>query len=242
MKHMKKFFALAIVFALLAALTAGCGQKNDDVSGKGATDEAKTSAQEPAVKQEEEEKTETGTGEAQKTESISGIKTVEYKDEEVQVDENGTPLTEEEIADINGGDTSSEDPGVALEYTDYDVFLQDSEIEVEVPKSLPFEPEYVSYMLYSNGMYEICYEDEQENKVYFRKGKGTDNISGVNISFDKKEIGEINGYDVIFGIVDGKYVLATWTDGSYAYSVYADPGYDLDTIGETVSSVKAAAE
>lgn len=240
MKNMKKIFALAIAIALLAVMTAGCGQTKEITPGSDTVDEVKKSDQEPDGKQEEEKKTDKG--EVQQTESPSGIKTVEYTEEEVLVDENGTPLTAEEIADINGGDTSAGDPGSSVEYTDYDIFLQDSEIEVEVPESLPIEPEYVSYLLYSNGMYEICYEDEQENKVYFRKGKGTENISGVNISFDKKEIGEINGRDVIFGIVDGKYVLATWTDGSYAYSVYADPGYDLDTIGKTVSSVKAAAE
>lgn len=251
MKQMKKMLALAVVFVLMAAGAAGCGQKNAAASSTDNTEEVKVSdqktddKQEEEKKTEEEEKTQEETKDTEKdgdkqTNSASGITTVEYTEDEVMVDENGTPLTKEEIEDINGGDPSVGMSVPFVEYTDYDIFLQDSQIEVEAPTNLPITAEYVSYLLYNDGMYEIQYEDEQENKVYFRKGKGTEDISGVYFKFDRKEIGEINGRDVIFGIVDGKYLLATWTDGSYAYSVYADPGYDLQTIADMVSSVKAA--
>lgn len=244
LKHVKKALALALVFALLAVGTAGCKQ-NDAAGASGGTEEGTGQAEaeqttEPVADAAADTKAE-GSDDLSAADATADGIVEDLDDDEYLYDENGTPLTEEEIEDIYGGDPSVGMPVPFVEYLDYDEFLKNSEIEVEAPTSLPITVEYVSYLLYNDGMYELRYEDEQGSQVSFRKGYGSEDNSGVYLDFDKKEIIEINGRDVKFASANGKCLLATWTDGSFAYSVYADSGCDLEKMKETVSSVKPAA-
>ena len=207
----KKAVSLLLSCLLLAVCAAGCGKGSGGsaASGNGARGE-----EEQLTETEIALETEDGTAENPEGEDQM---------EGVEVDEDGNPLSEEDLANMDGessGDVESIGmPSPFIEYTDYDVFVGDVEIGAEELTKLPFEVEYTNYLLYNDGMYEIQYEDEEGRQVSFRKGKGTEDISGVYLDFEKKDIVSVDGQEVRLSSAEGECLLAVWTDGTFAYSI-----------------------
>ncbi|MDO5131973.1 MAG: DUF4367 domain-containing protein [Eubacteriales bacterium] len=236
MKHkdcaVMKAVSRLLLCLLVAVCAAGCG--------KGAKGQGESSARNE--QNEEERLTETKI--ALEDESGTAEDPEEDPAEGVETDEDGNPISEEDMANIEGEDFENLGidglPSPYVEYTDFDVFIGDVEIGAEELTNLPFKAKYFNYLLYNDGMYEIQYEDEDGRQVSFRKGKGTEDISGVYLDFEKKDIVSVNGREVRLSTADGKCLLAVWTDGTYAYSIFADPGCTKEQMIEMVSSVQPA--
>lgn len=90
--------------------------------------------------------------------------------------------------------------------------------EVEGLDNLPFQAEGITYVAYWQDLAEITYDGEGQTIVY-RKGKGSEDISGdYNAYSQVTEIIIANNTVTLKGNDTG-YCLAIWSDGDYAYSV-----------------------
>ena len=85
---------------------------------------------------------------------------------------------------------------------------------------------------------EVFYGSD-EQRTGFRKGKGTDDISGDYNTYSEMSLTDISGTEVTLSGNDGKIFGAIWTDGTYSYAYYAGNGVDLDTAKADISAVIA---
>ena len=79
---------------------------------------------------------------------------------------------------------------------------------------------------------EVIFNNEDGAEVCFRKGLGTDDISGDYNVYKTTETQTIDGKTVACKGNDGLVSNATWTDGTYAYSI-------LSTVGMTAEQLTA---
>ena len=79
----------------------------------------------------------------------------------------------------------------------------------------------IAQVIFSNG-------DEDDSRLYFRKGVGGDDISGDYNTYDVTEEQTIDGHAVLCKGNDGLIYTATWTDGTYSYAVMCDAGMDME--------------
>jgi hypothetical protein len=99
--------------------------------------------------------------------------------------------------------------------------------EVVEPRNLPFEPESVVYTAYWAEMAEIVYTSDEQTAA-FRKGIGSDDVSGDYNSYELTGEISVNDINATLKGNDENYTLAIWTDGEFAYSLSLSGG-----IGET---------
>lgn len=97
--------------------------------------------------------------------------------------------------------------------------------EVSEPGNLPFEPESVVYTAYWAEMAEITYSNDEKTAV-FRKGIGSDDVSGDYNSYELTSKVSLNNIDVTLKGRNEKYTLAIWTDGEFAYSLSLSEGIE----------------
>ena len=88
------------------------------------------------------------------------------------------------------------------------------------------------------GTAEVFYGSDGQ-RTGFRKGKGTDDISGDYNTYSEMSMTDISGAEVTLSGNDGKIFGATWTDGTYSYAYYADNGTDIETAKADISAVIA---
>ena len=91
--------------------------------------------------------------------------------------------------------------------------------EVAEPGNLPFEPRSVIYTAYWTEMAEITCTDGEQTAV-FRKGAGTDDVSGDYNSYELTSEISLGDINVMLKGSGGTYALAIWTDGGFAYSLF----------------------
>lgn len=106
-------------------------------------------------------------------------------------------------------------------------------------KNIPFE---VTSTVYTNGWNEFAqveYQgDSQDEVVLFRKGRGTDDISGdYNVYSDVKEM-TVNEVPVTLKGDDGQYKLAVWQQDGFAYSLNYEPGGSEDAFVKMIESIQ----
>ncbi len=94
---------------------------------------------------------------------------------------------------------------------------------IKIPKKLPKGFYVSSIRVIKNELIEIVIEDE-ENTVYFRKGKGNEDISGDYNEYEKEKIVKVGDLDVKLRGNDGKINAATWSDGEYSYAIVINSG------------------
>lgn len=99
--------------------------------------------------------------------------------------------------------------------------------DVVEPGNLPFEPESVVYTAYWTEMAEITYSNDEKTAV-FRKGIGSDDVSGDYNSYELTSKISLNDIKTTLKGNGETYTLAIWTDGEFAYSLSLSEG-----IGET---------
>lgn len=249
-----------LLCALMAAGTAGCGNTKKPEAPK---EEAEAETEVEAVTDESAEDAEKETEELQyagEAETAEGGEEAEpgpreaegYVSEEFEyMDENGNPLTEEDIASMDGDLSEGTKTGVDgmgtpfTEYKDLMSFIPNVKIGVETLEVLPFIPVEERYLLYNDGMYEIQYEDEDGKQVSFRKGElqeGMEDISGVYLEFENTTMERIADVDVALSGNKGECSLATWNAGGYAYSIFAEPGCSTDDMTAMINALRASAE
>lgn len=95
--------------------------------------------------------------------------------------------------------------------------------EVGEPGNLPFEPESVVYTAYWAEMAEIIYTNEEQTAT-FRKGIGSDDVSGDYNSYELTSEISMNDINVTLKGNSETYTLAIWTDGEFAYSLSLSGG------------------
>lgn len=99
--------------------------------------------------------------------------------------------------------------------------------EVDEPRNLPFEPENIVYTAYWAEMAEITYTNSEQTAV-FRKGIGSDDVSGDYNSYELTNVISVNNINATLKGNGENYTLAIWTDSEFAYSLSLSGG-----IGET---------
>ena len=95
--------------------------------------------------------------------------------------------------------------------------------EVSEPGNLPFEPESVVYTAYWAEMAEIIYTNDEQTAA-FRKGIGSDDVSGDYNSYELTNEISVNGINTTLKGNGETYTLAIWTDGEFAYSLSLSEG------------------
>lgn len=88
----------------------------------------------------------------------------------------------------------------------------------------------IAEVIFSNG-------DDDSSALYFRKGVGTENISGDYNSYDTVEKQVIGGRTVTCKGHDGLVYTATWNDGTYSYAVMSNAGMNAETLAAWVQSL-----
>lgn len=95
--------------------------------------------------------------------------------------------------------------------------------EVSEPGNLPFEPESVVYTAYWAEMAEIIYTNDEQTAA-FRKGIGSDDVSGDYNSYELTSEISVNDINAMLKGNGETYTLAIWTDGEFAYSLSLSEG------------------
>lgn len=90
-------------------------------------------------------------------------------------------------------------------------------------KGLPFKIEKEIYASYWGEMAQIEYIGENETAV-FRKGMGTEDVSGDYNEYPQVKEFTIDGYSVTLKGGNDKFSLAVWTDGTYSCSLAFEKG------------------
>lgn len=88
----------------------------------------------------------------------------------------------------------------------------------------------VAEVIFSNG-------GEDDSMLYFRKGVGTEDISGDYNSYDTVEEQVIGDRTVTCKGHDGLVYTATWNDGTYSYAVMSNAGMNAETLAAWVQSL-----
>lgn len=84
---------------------------------------------------------------------------------------------------------------------------------------------------------QIIFKNSDGDEVRFRKGAGTDDISGDYTEYSEEKTAEVNGNTVTLKGDDGKYKLAVWNDGENSFAVYT-PGSTEEEITAFVGQIK----
>lgn len=95
--------------------------------------------------------------------------------------------------------------------------------EVSEPGNLPFESESVVYTAYWAEMAEIIYTNDEQTAA-FRKGIGSDDVSGDYNSYELTSKISVNDINATLKGNGETYTLAIWTDGEFAYSLSLSEG------------------
>lgn len=88
----------------------------------------------------------------------------------------------------------------------------------------------IAQVIFSNG-------DEDDSRLFFRKGLGGDDISGDYNTYDVTEEQTIDGHTVLCKGNDGLIYTATWMDGTYSYAVMCDAGMSAEQLSVWVESL-----
>lgn len=83
----------------------------------------------------------------------------------------------------------------------------------------------------------IFSSDDDHSSLCFRKGVGTDDISGDCNTYDTVEVQTISGKTVTCKGSEGLVYTATWNDGTDSYAVTSDTGMNAEQLTTWVQSL-----
>ena len=104
-------------------------------------------------------------------------------------------------------------------------------------EGLPFTPEQVRYTLIGD-LAQIEYRTGEE-RLTFRKGPGTEDVSGDYTVYEWEETTQIGGLSVTVRGSGGLAFLAVWTDGTFSFSLSDPSGLEKS---ELLALISAPAE
>lgn len=220
-----KMSAVLLLFAILAAGAAGCGKKEKEKDAE--TKQQEEAAPAEDIKEEMEEGFSEGDGDA----------FTEGEEEDLLVDEDGNPLSEEDIAGMDG-EPVDDMPVLMEEFESVEELREATSIPIEEVTALPFTPVNTLYLVYDNGMYEIQYQDASGDQVSLRKSEDAEDTSVIPGLYEAQETLQAAGRDVVIYSVEGAFYLAAWTDGTYGYSLMIDSGTSPEGMAVMVESVR----
>ncbi|HBJ16324.1 MAG TPA: DUF4367 domain-containing protein [Clostridiales bacterium] len=84
---------------------------------------------------------------------------------------------------------------------------------------------------------QVIFSNDDDSRLYFRKGLGSDDISGDYNTYDVTEEQIVGGHTVLCKGNDGLIYTATWTDGEYSYAVMCDAGMSAEQLSVWVESL-----
>ena len=124
-------------------------------------------------------------------------------------------------------DVSNEPPVVEnndiVEVSSVEELSETVGFEVVELGNLPFEPESVVYTAYWAEVAEIVYTSGEQTAV-FRKGIGSDDVSGDYNSYELTSEISVNDINITLKGNGETFTLAIWTDGEFAYSISLSEG------------------
>ena len=88
----------------------------------------------------------------------------------------------------------------------------------------------IAQVIFSNG-------DDSDAALHFRKGVGTEDISGDYNTYETVEEQNIGGKTVTCKGNGGLTYTAIWTDGTYSYAVMSDTGMNAEQLETWVQSL-----
>ncbi len=88
-----------------------------------------------------------------------------------------------------------------------------------------------------NDIAEVTFNNEDGEEVCFRKGLGTEDVSGDYNVYKTTETQTIGGKTVTCKGNDGLVSNATWSDGTYAYSILSTAGMTAEQLTAWVQSL-----
>lgn len=104
------------------------------------------------------------------------------------------------------------------------------------PDALEGYPEkYIAAI--ENKIAEVIFNDEDGAEICFRKGVGTEDISGDYNVYKTTETQTVDGKTLTCKGNDGLVSNATWTDGTYAYSIMSTVGMTAEQLSTFVQSL-----
>lgn len=84
---------------------------------------------------------------------------------------------------------------------------------------------------------QVIFNNEDGTEICFRKGVGTDDISGDYNTYAATETQTIDGKTVTCKGNDGLVSNAAWNDGTYAYSITSTAGMTAEQLNAWVQSL-----
>lgn len=97
-----------------------------------------------------------------------------------------------------------------------------------------FPERYISAMEYD--IAQVIFRNEASS-LCFRKGLGSEDVSGDYTAYTLTETRDIGGKTVVCRGNDGLVYTAAWTDGTYAYAVTLDTGMTAQQLEQWVQSL-----
>ena len=133
-------------------------------------------------------------------------------------------------------------------WTEYDSLkkaCEDSGFEMTAPDSMDgYEVKTITAI--KGEIIQVDFSHNEEDKadyetspyVTFRKGIGSEDISGDYNYYSVTTEKEIAGNTVTLKGDDATISNATWSDGTYSYAIMSNPGMDADTMTALVEGLK----
>lgn len=109
-------------------------------------------------------------------------------------------------------------------------FIAPEEVEGYTKKYIAAIENEIAQVIFSNG-------EEKNSNLYFRKGVGTEDISGDYNTYETVEEQTVGGKTVTCKGNGGLIHTAVWNDGIYSYAVMSDTGMNAEQLAAWVSSL-----
>ena len=121
----------------------------------------------------------------------------------------------------DSGETSSQIASPMHEFESLEALEKQVGFQVNLPNGL--KDLNAQYLSINADLAHIVYNDASK-EIYFRQGRGNEDISGDYNEYKDVKTITVNGIDVTLHGNDGVYSLATWLDGTYSYCLGVQGG------------------
>jgi hypothetical protein len=139
--------------------------------------------------------------------------------------ENNYAETGEEIVQI---------PNPWTEYKSAEEAGKEAGLAFDVPEKLGENS--ISLIQSMDGLAEVTY-GSGDNEISYRKGRGTEDISGDYNNYNEMTEMDINGMTITLRGNDGRIFGAVWDDGEYSYSYYVTNGVSIGTAQADITAL-----
>lgn len=113
--------------------------------------------------------------------------------------------------------------------------------EITLPETMPEGFNQNAILVIENDLIEVIYNNNEDDKIYIRKAKGNEDISGDYNEYKEQNTIKVGNLDVTTKGNDGMISVAIWNDGDYAYAIGVsndEKGIDSSTMTDMIKSMK----